>query len=167
MTLFAVPAAGSPAWQTIYPVPPVLRLETVGPWCPLNDCQLQLRLDDTRSRVRPTGWDCPACGAAWDITGTQSWWSQAGRRRMSPARAASVLAGCASVAAGIAVPAAGFDEQVALAVATVPATAAVAVVLHALGGRIADWRRYRHNRLITTYGADYLALPDGEVRDGR
>ncbi len=166
-TMSVVPAPGSERWREIYPVPPRLWLETVGPWCPLNDCQLQLRLDDSRPRVRPTGWGCRACGAAWDITGTRSWWPQAGQRPVSPARVAGVIAGCVAAAAGIAVPAAGLDEQLVLAVAAVPATAVAAIMLRALGGRIGDWRRYRHNRLITVYGADQHALPDGEVHDGR
>lgn len=165
MSTVTVPAADSSAWQDIYPQPPQLRLETVGPWCPISDTRLQVRLDDARPRVRPTGWDCPLCGAAWDITGTHGWWPTTGRR-VPPARAAAMVAGCATTAAAIAMPLAGLDAQLVLAVAGVPATTAAGLVLHALAGRIGDWRRFRHNRLITVYGPDEHALADGEVRDG-
>jgi hypothetical protein len=164
--LLSAPAAGSPAWREIHPVPPRLRLATVGPWCPLDDSVLHLRRDTTGAPSRRDGWDCPVCRAAWDITGAQSWWPDVvPARRVSPARAAAVVVGSFLAAAGIAVPLAGLDEPVQFAAAAVPAAAAAAVVLHAFGGRLADWRRYRRNYVVRRLdGAAPLA---GEVCDGR
>ena len=144
MTTFAVPPAGSPAWREIYPVPPLLRLETVGPWCPLDDSRLQ---------VRENGWGCTACQAGWDFYGESARWLPTAAElavpvvhwRPSALLVLSGLAGCAVTAAGLAVALGALDEHLVLLFAAALAAAAVAIVLGALGGRARDWARYRHN----------------------
>lgn len=162
MTTFAVPPTGSPAWQEIYPVPPLLRLETVGPWCPLDDSRLQVRLD---------GWGCTACQAGWDFYGESARWLPTAaelavpvvRWRPSTLLVLSGLAGCAIAAAGLARALGAFDEHLVLLFAAVIAAAAVAVVLGALTGRVRDWARYRHNRVTAVYDSAEQALSCPEV----
>ncbi|GGL17828.1 hypothetical protein [Mangrovihabitans endophyticus] len=157
MTTFAVPPTGSPAWREIYPVPPLLRLETVGPWCPLDDSRLQVRED---------GWGCTACQAGWDFHGEAARWLQAAttpaapvvRWRPSAVLVLAGLAGCAAVAAGLVALLSLLDEHLVLLFAAVIAAAAVAVVLVPLAGRARDWARYRHNTVR-------VLDVDGEVRD--
>lgn len=159
MTTFATPVAGSVRWQEIYKVPPQLRLETVGPWCPLDDSQLRIRM---AGRV-PQGWDCLVCQAMWDRNGTRSWWP--GRARVSPARVAALVAGSAATATGLAVPLAGLDQHLVVAAATVPAAAAIAIVLHAVAGRVADAWRYRHNIVLRRVVDSPAALAGQVVED--
>ncbi len=149
MTTFAVPAVGSPVWQEIYPVPPLLRLETVGPWCPLDDSRLQIRTD---------GWGCTTCAAGWDFYGESARWLQTAqptapvvRWRPSALMVLSGVAGCAIAAAGLAVLIGALGEQLVLVFAAVLAAAAIVIVLAALTGRARDWARYRHNRVTAVY----------------
>lgn len=149
MTTFAVPPTGSPAWQDIYPVPPLLRLETVGPWCPLDDSRLQLRTD---------GWDCTTCQAGWDFYGEAARWLQTTqsaapvvRWRPSTLLVLSGLAGCAIATAGLGFLLGALGERLVLVFAAVLAAAAVVIVLGALTGRARDWARYRHNRVTAVY----------------
>lgn len=51
-------------WRGIHSTPPDVRMN-VGPYCPLDDTQLQVRLD---------GWMCPVCTAAWDFHGFVGYW---------------------------------------------------------------------------------------------
>ena len=148
MTTFAVPPTGSPAWQEIYPVPPLLRLETVGPWCPLDDSRLQIRTD---------GWGCTSCQAGWDFYGDSARWLQTAnsaapvvRWRPSALLVLSGLAGCAIAAAALVVLLGVLGELV-LVFAAVLAAAAIVVVLGALTGRFRDWARYRHNQVTAVY----------------
>ena len=152
MTTFAVPPTGSPAWQEIYPVPPLLRLETVGPWCPLDDSRLQVRLD---------GWGCPVCRAGWDFYGESARWLQAAtsaapvvRWRPSPVLVLAGLVGCAAAAAGLVLVLGSFDEGLVVLFAAVLAAAGVALLLAGLVGRVRDWARYRHNTVRVLDDAD-------------
>ncbi|MGC9670973.1 hypothetical protein ACNTMW_31050 [Planosporangium sp. 12N6] len=52
-------------WRGVYRVPPDVRLDTVGPYCPLDDSVLL---------VEPSGWCCPRCGAVWDVRGRHGQW---------------------------------------------------------------------------------------------
>lgn len=67
MTTFPVPAAGSPVWREIYPVPPRLDLG-IGPWCPIDGAGVS---------VERYGWLCPVCLAWWDRTGGHPTWADA------------------------------------------------------------------------------------------
>lgn len=157
MTTYAVPPTGSPAWREIYPVPPLLRLETVGPWCPLDDSRLQTRED---------GWGCTACTAGWDFYGESARWLPSAaelavpavRWRPSALLVLAGLAGCAAAAAALVALLSTLDEHLVLLFAAVIAAAAVAVVLVPLAGRTRDWARYRHNTVR-------VLDADGEVRD--
>jgi hypothetical protein len=66
--LTAVPAAGSPAWREIYPMPRDVRWE-VGPFCPIDDTHLH---GEHTTGLR--GWVCPTCGAWWDLRGQCGVW---------------------------------------------------------------------------------------------
>jgi hypothetical protein len=156
MTVFVVPPAGSPAWREIYPVPPLLRLETAGPWCPL---------DDTRLQVRAGGWGCPACRAGWDFQGETARWLPIAttvtpqvRWRPSALLILAGLAGSAAAAAGLVALLSALDEHLVLLFAAVIAAAAAAIVLVPLAGRAREWVRDRHSAVCVPY-------VDGEVRD--
>jgi hypothetical protein len=162
MTTFAVPPTGAPTWQEIYPVPPLLRLETVGPWCPL---------DDTRLQVRQDGWGCPVCSAAWDFHGLAGRWLDEPAVRWRPSAVAVLagVAGCAAAAAALVAVLGELDVRLVWWLIAVIAAAAVLYVAAGwLSGQIAD-RPYRHNRVITTYDSveqAALAAPvGGEVSD--
>ncbi|SNY72757.1 hypothetical protein [Paractinoplanes atraurantiacus] len=73
----------------------------------------------------------------------------------------SAAAGCAAVATSIAVPLSQLDEPALLAVAAVPAAGAAGLLLYGIGGRLADWRRYRHNtaRALSEAELAELGLP--------
>ena len=155
MTTFAVPPAGSPAWQEIYPVPPVLRLETVGPWCPLDDSRLQVRTD---------GWGCTSCQAGWDFYGESARWLAESkavvvapvRWRPSPVKVLAGLvglAGCAAAAVALAAVLGELDGRLLWwLIAAIAATAVLYVAAGWLSGRIADWP-YRHNRVTAVYNS--------------
>lgn len=153
MTTFAVPPAGSPVWREIYQCPPDVQ---VGRWCPIDDTTLTVRLD---------GWACPKCGAAWDFQGRSGRWlaevaavvtvEPVLRWRLSPAAAATGVAGCALVAAGLVAVLDELDEHVVWWLAAVVGAAAVLLLAGAWAARQLD--EHRHNRV--------LPVVDGEVRD--
>jgi hypothetical protein len=59
-----------PNWRELYPDgPPDVRLDTVGPWCPIDD----FRLD-----AEPIGWCCPCCGGGWNFHGRRGRWLPGG-----------------------------------------------------------------------------------------
>lgn len=157
MTTFAVPPTGCPAWREIYPTPPNAQLYTVGPFCPLDDTQLQERAD---------GFGCPACSAAWDFHGLSGRWLAlpAVRWRPSAIVVLAGLAGCAAVSFALVAVLAAHDELVWWLAAVL---AVIAVLYPAAGWvsrRVAD-RPYQHNRLGRRFGSLERALFDDE-RDG-
>ena len=152
MTTFAVPPTGSPAWQEIYPVPPMLRLETVGPWCPLDDSRLQVRSD---------GWGCTACQASWDFYGESARWlaetkavavaAPAVRWRSSAVVVLAGLASCAAAAVALVAVLGELDQRLLWWLSAAIAAAAVLYVAAGwLSGRITAWP-YRHNRVTAVY----------------
>jgi hypothetical protein len=158
MTTFVVPPAGSPAWRSIYPVPPLLRLETVGPWCPLDDTRLHVRLD---------GWACPACLAGWDFNGEAARWLPTAEPavpvvswRPSAVLVLAGLVGCAAAAAGLVMVLGSFGEDLVLVFAAVLAAAGAALVLAGLACRVRDWARYRHNTVRPVDGGPILPVGD-------
>jgi len=143
MTTFAVPPAGSPAWRQIHPSPPNAPLYTVGPFCPLDDTQLQERAD---------GFGCPVCSAAWDFHGLAGrWLAEPVRWRPSAVVVLAGLAGCAATAAALVAVLGELDRRLLW---WLIGAIAAAVVLYVAAGwlsrQIADWP-YRHNRVIATY----------------
>ncbi|RZU46538.1 hypothetical protein EV385_6612 [Krasilnikovia cinnamomea] len=152
MTTFTVPLPGSLAWRKLHPVPPNAPLYMVGPYCPLDDTQLQERAD---------GFGCPVCEAAWDFHGLSGRWlpataavatgeTPARWRTWAPALAAGVAA-CALGAAAVVL-----DERLVCWLAAMIGAAAVAVVLGALVGRYRDWLRYRHNRVMRVIAREVI-----------
>ena len=160
MTTFTVPAAGSPAWRQIYLTPPPAQLYTVGPFCPLDDTQLQERTD---------GFGCPLCSAAWDFHGLSGHWLALPAVRWRPSTIAVLagLAGSAVAAFALVTVLSTVDDRLVWWLAA--GLAAVAVLYPAVGWvsrRFAD-RPYRHNRLGSRYDTveQALAAPVGEVLD--
>jgi hypothetical protein len=164
MTTFAVPPAGSPAWRQIYPTPPNAALYTVGPYCPLDDIQLQERAD---------GFGCPVCSAAWNFHGLAGRWltdTMTVRWRPSAALVLSGLVGCAATAAVLAAMLGDLDQRLVWWLIAAIATAAVLYVTAGwLSRQVAEWP-YRHNQVLGVYDSAEQALTDlaaGEVSDVR
>jgi hypothetical protein len=184
MTTFAVPPAGSSAWRQIHLTPPNAPLYTVGPYCPLDDTQLQERAD---------GFGCPVCSAAWNFHGLAGRWLNepvhwrpsavavsagngrwladdgpaAERRRLDRWTATAIAAG-AAIGLG-----AGAGRWLHSYAPVVPdgLLAALAVVLLAVGAAVygvvvllrwLDGRRYAGNVLHGPVEPSDVEVPDGQ-----
>jgi hypothetical protein len=114
-------------WRGIHSTPPNVRLD-VGPYCPLDDTHLQVRLD---------GWTCPVCTAAWDFHGFAGYWLPLDAVTSAPVTprwsAPLAVAAVCAPSAGVLTLLAGVDHQAQLADVDTDLVLLAAAVLAVIG----------------------------------
>ncbi|MEV4826465.1 hypothetical protein [Micromonospora sp. NPDC049274] len=158
------PPLTGPELREVFEVPPSLRMDDVGAFCPLDDVLLI---------KQPGGWHCPGCGAAWNDMGRDGRWSvvaqlveladqgadQATSGRLTRV---AVAVGAAAGAAGTVTLAHRYTEHASAVPEQLVYSPAVAVGLVGVvlaGRRIARWvGEHRHPLAVDVDEADLNPL---------